>query len=563
MSEIDRTEVANIQDAHRILIVEDRPELRALLAEQLTELGYRCDCAASCEEGRKAVGEQRYACCLVDLGLPDGSGLELLAEFSEIDPHLVAVMLTGDASAESIIKTMRAGAFDYLIKPVDMVTLRIGISRAVAHHEAIHERAVLVDLLRDERNQLKERIDAATMNIRRQAEDTEAANAMLHSLLRVTRLSASFHSDEDLLRGVYEEVSNHLPVTGTSICDVVRETFHAVYRDRKDLLYSSGDVSRNGHDEISFHGDPEHVTSTLLARFTGLDPSRLEIHAFPQSLSEQYVGTVAFYFPSDFSPGSAQLEFLKMCAHFVALEWQRSHLILHAAQQASLGNIAVELAKSSLHSLTALRTAADLIGETDTAADRDEGLSIILENIEFLTTQTQGFFKMSGGRGDEIETVRLDQYIDQTLELLAAPIENRGVTIRKSFQADSECLLLNGSALARTFLDLISDAVRAAGYGGEVRVHLRATDHDHILCEIACESLVAHRSHAPTTSGDERVLSPIEKTRSSPSFLLAQRTVQSCGGKLTFEPGPDAENVFRITLPRNALSASTTQVFSR
>ncbi|MCH7910185.1 MAG: response regulator, partial [Candidatus Hydrogenedentes bacterium] len=99
MSEINRTEVADLKDAHRILIVEDRPELRALLAEQLTELGYRCDCAASCEEGRKAVGEQRYACCLVDLGLPDGSGLELFAAFTQIDPHLVAVRLAGDASA--------------------------------------------------------------------------------------------------------------------------------------------------------------------------------------------------------------------------------------------------------------------------------------------------------------------------------------------------------------------------------------------------------------------------------------------------------------------------------
>ena len=231
MNETSRTETADIQDAHRILIVEDRPELRALLAEQLVELGYQCDCAASCEEGRKAVEEQRYACCLIDLGLPDGSGLELLAEFSKSDPLLVAVMLTGDASAESIIKTMRAGAFDYLIKPVDMVTLRIGISRAVSHHEAIHERAILVELLRDERNQLKERIDAATVDIRRQAEDTEAANATLHSLLRVTRLSASFHSDEDLLRGVHREISNHLPVVGTSMSDVVQASFHAVSAD--------------------------------------------------------------------------------------------------------------------------------------------------------------------------------------------------------------------------------------------------------------------------------------------------------------------------------------------
>ena len=328
-------------------------------------------------------------------------------------------------------------------------------------------------------------------------------------------------------------------------------------------MYSSGDVSRNGRDEDSFHGDPEHVASTLLARFTHLDPSLLEVHVFPQSFSGRYVGIVAFYFPSDFSPGSADLEFLKMFAHFVALEWQRSQLLLHSAQQASLGNIAVELAKSSLQSLTALRTAADLIGETETESVRDEGLSIILENIEFLTTQTQAFFKVSGGRRDEIETVQLDRYIDQTLELLATPIENKGIIIRKNFQADSECLLLNGSALARTFLDLISYAIRETSHGGEIRVHLRATDQEHILCEIACESLFTDRAHALAAPGEEREYSPIEWARGSQTFVLAQRTVQSCGGKLTLEPGPDAENIFRIVLPRNALSASAAQVFSR
>ena len=153
-------------EKHQILLVEDMIELVEPLVQQLELLGYSCVPVATCEEARRAAGIQAFSCALIDLHLPDGNGLDLLSEFSETAPNMVRVILTGDAASESIIEALRAGSFDYLLKPIDLMTLRACVARAITHHEAVRDRALLVDLLREERDHLRQKIDEATSDLR-------------------------------------------------------------------------------------------------------------------------------------------------------------------------------------------------------------------------------------------------------------------------------------------------------------------------------------------------------------------------------------------------------------
>ena len=534
--------------------------LREVLSEQLEELGYECQCAASCAEGREAVREGKFACCLIDLGLPDGRGLDLLAEFAEIDPHMVPVILTGDSSPDTVIETMRAGAFDYLMKPADMATLNAGIARALNHHEVLYERAMLVELLSKERDELNIRIAAATEDIRDYAKSCEASNALLHGLVSLTQLSTGFQNDETLLKSVFSEISRHLPLHCLALCDISQDEFLSAVRNgengQAEVIVSSGENGQTGLDSVLAVAEPKLLTHYWIGRHTNLDPSALSSYVYPQELWNGPVCMVGFYFDPEFEADESEKEFLGMCAHFTAFEWQRLRLLLHAAQHATLGNIALEVSKSFLQSLTAIRTASDVVSETVKNEDATEGLSIIGKNVEFLTGQTQVFHNLSSGRSDSVESVQLDEFIDEALELLAMSITSRGVRIEKDFDEDNHCVLLNGTALTRTFLDLISNAIRTVEVNGSVYLSLQNCDDDHIRCRIS-HNIANPGMFGLSDASNTQSLHELVKVH--PGFMLAQRTVNTCGGKLTLERDGESRNTFQIVLPRNAMKASVVQ----
>jgi K+-sensing histidine kinase KdpD len=228
--------------------------------------------------------------------------------------------------------------------------------------------------------------------------------------------------------------------------------------------------------------------------------------------------------------------------------------MLHAAQQASLGNIALELSRGFLQSLTAMRTATDLLTESLSSEDDRDGIAIISRNAEWLASQVRRFNSLAQNREDSVETVQLSKFIEQSLGLLSGSIENRGVRINTEFNVESTCVLLNGAALARTFLDLISCAVRTVKRGATIEISIDETEPSHVACSIT------HTSSAGqvfNVMGGETFQNSLPASKDHPTYTLAQRTVQSCGGKLVLEALDGGVNVFRIVLPRNAIEGQS------
>src|SRR5262245_47387336 len=106
-----------------LLVVEDEANLRAALVALVAREGFRTLEASTLDEARKLLSETRLDAVLVDLSLPDGSGLDLIGEATEgAQPEYVVV--TGDDSADTAVQALRRGALDYLTKPVDRARLR-------------------------------------------------------------------------------------------------------------------------------------------------------------------------------------------------------------------------------------------------------------------------------------------------------------------------------------------------------------------------------------------------------------------------------------------------------
>ena len=115
----------------RALVVDDEDDLRELLELTLVGMGLDVDCAADLAQARRLLSGARYAVCLTDMRLPDGNGLELVAEIGATHPDTPVAVITAYGSAESAVAALKAGAFDYLSKPVGLEALRTLVRSAL------------------------------------------------------------------------------------------------------------------------------------------------------------------------------------------------------------------------------------------------------------------------------------------------------------------------------------------------------------------------------------------------------------------------------------------------
>jgi DNA-binding response OmpR family regulator len=101
----------------RLLIVEDNEELAQLLAKGLKAAGYDSDVLSTVEDARAVLSTTFYAALILDLGLPDGDGLELLRELRQRDNPVPVLVLTARGGLHDRVSGLRSGADDYLVKP--------------------------------------------------------------------------------------------------------------------------------------------------------------------------------------------------------------------------------------------------------------------------------------------------------------------------------------------------------------------------------------------------------------------------------------------------------------
>ena len=114
----------------QILIVDDEVEFASTLVERLALRGIEAISANRGVEALARVKERSPDVVVLDLKMPDLSGLEVLAKIKAIDPSIEVIMLTGHGSSAAGIDGMERGAFDYLMKPVDLKALLGKIEQA-------------------------------------------------------------------------------------------------------------------------------------------------------------------------------------------------------------------------------------------------------------------------------------------------------------------------------------------------------------------------------------------------------------------------------------------------
>jgi putative nucleotidyltransferase with HDIG domain len=265
-----------------LLVVDDEEAIRNALRKFLAQQGYEVATAASGEEALEILRRQRITGMLLDVNMPGISGVELVPQIMELEPTIAILMLTAVNDATSAALCMQRGAFDYLIKPIDLGHLGRAIHHALQRRHTQLEGQQINQWLKDEvaarvserrlEQANQERISVATLEALVNALEAKDPYLRGHSA-RVADLSAMVAAQAGCTDEQIEAVR-----TGGRLHDIGKIGI------REEILNKQGPLTEAEYDHVK-----QHVTvgSQILSPLVHLG----DVIAFVRSHHERWDGT--------------------------------------------------------------------------------------------------------------------------------------------------------------------------------------------------------------------------------------------------------------------------------
>ncbi len=138
-----RSPEMTVMSSGRILIVEDDESLRKVMNVQLEREGYETTSASTAEEAISILEKNSQNLVITDLHLPGVSGIELLKKVRLDYPETAVIVMTAYGTVQTAVEAMKAGAYDYLTKPIHPYELKTLVKRSLEHHRLLEEVQVL------------------------------------------------------------------------------------------------------------------------------------------------------------------------------------------------------------------------------------------------------------------------------------------------------------------------------------------------------------------------------------------------------------------------------------
>jgi len=147
-----------MSEPRSVLIVDDDRQVREVLHEVLLANGYKCHLANDGREGLELFRASRPPLTVTDMKMPVMDGLQFLKAARALDPDAAIIMLTGVADIKTAIESLKHGAYDYIVKPVNMDEILIAAERALERRQLVIER-------REYQTMLERRVEEATRDL--------------------------------------------------------------------------------------------------------------------------------------------------------------------------------------------------------------------------------------------------------------------------------------------------------------------------------------------------------------------------------------------------------------
>ncbi|HEY5133597.1 MAG TPA: response regulator [Candidatus Krumholzibacteriaceae bacterium] len=207
-----------------VLIVDDEAPILEILEQFLTERGYRVVTAQTAGEALVEAERERFDVALIDLKLPDRTGLDLLEPIERANPNVECIMMTAFASLESTIEALRMNVFNYILKPFDLLKIGEAVDAAAQHarmksdNEGVLERVMRENRrLEESTKDLNERLLAINDQLSKTNESLNRHVTRLRVLYQMGRDISSNENWSDALDRFLMALCRYLEATGAGL----------------------------------------------------------------------------------------------------------------------------------------------------------------------------------------------------------------------------------------------------------------------------------------------------------------------------------------------------------
>ena len=216
----------------RILLVDDEPDLLDLMELTLVKMGLETDRAASVAEAQARLAQTRYDLCLTDMRMADGEGLEVIATASTLANPVPVAVITAYGNAGNAVAALKAGAFDYLAKPVALDQLRALVKSALKIPETTRSDTSARDLIGQ---------SAAMQDIRSRIAKLARTQAPVH-------ITGESGSGKELAARLIHRLGNRADKPFVAVnCGAIPETLmESEFFGYRKGAFTGADADRNG-----------------------------------------------------------------------------------------------------------------------------------------------------------------------------------------------------------------------------------------------------------------------------------------------------------------------------
>lgn len=507
--------------AHRVLIVDDEPSIRLTLSEFLRREGFETLAAADAAQGSALFDSGGGVdVAVVDINLPGRSGIELLRELRERAPRVPVIVITGEPNVAHLPEIVRAGAYDFLAKPV----LKDSITRAVA-------RAAEMKRLDDERRRLE-------AEVRRHAEGLE---------LRVAERTADLAAAHSFLNLVLDSSTEYAIV----VLDL--EYRVSLFNRGAELLFGYAAAEATGRRPRELFLNVERYGDDLLqecmreADAVGHFRTEMVLH---RRDGEEFSASVAL------TPivGGSRLGHLCVMRDLTAERRAEESLrrmqarLAHQEKIAELGRVAAQVAHEVKNPLTGLQLysmhmkskLADRMSEAELQlADQ------IIETIQHLSQTVDQIVNFARPLSLERRRVDLNRVVTDLLQLLGPQLASAHVEPRIELSAADMRGRLDESSLRSALTNLLINALQAMNGGGRLSVKT-LRDGDRLSVEIADTGVGMSREQVA------RMFEAFYTTKAKGLGLglpYAKKIIEEHNGELGVESSPGEGTLVTVRLP--------------
>ncbi len=540
----DKTDIC-LRNIERILLVDDDEAFLKVAQAILKSKGYSVDVAENGREALRKLNESVFSLVILDILLPDMSGIELLTSINRVQPEIISIISTGYSSIENSVQSLNLGAFAYLEKPLHPERLLDVIRRGLEKKNLQQENRRLLREL-EQRNRDLNILLSVSQSISCSLNPDQIVDSALDIMAQSLRIDAGYlffqQSDVLMLKGCQGFDDDYIKKLGS--LDLTRSAINSMLDTNEPVYFK----------RISPAGDP------LMACLA--ENGFVSILLVPTATTKQAEGIMAVTTRTErvFSPMEVNL--FKATSREIAIAITNSRLFEEASSARALrelDSLRTELLANVSHELrtplAAIKGFASSLLQPDISFDDETRLSFIrtidseadrlshmIDDLLLMSRIEAGVFKANK------EPYEIKEIIDGIRDRLfsIAIKHNLRIVIPENLPP----VAVDGHRIGEVFTNLVENAVKYSPEASEIRIEMELHNNE-IISRVKDNGIGIPEEYQPMVFDRFNQLRSKNGRRkgSGLGLCICRGIVESHGGKIWVESKPGQGAVFSFTIP--------------